>query len=169
MNKKGQIGIGGIVLMFIGIIVAVALLSPIFASQNVMTDKQSTTNQSIDVSSAYLSASEVNESVVFTVYSQSTWKQAECPLTSVVLRNIGGDTLTITTDYVLDADAGTFTLVDTAATQDSNITYVDYTYCEDGYNTGAGSRSIANLIGLFAILAIVFFVLAKSGIVNFRM
>lgn len=154
MNKSGQLGLGVIILMFIGVIVGITLMQGVFDTQNLVTQKQSVSNQSVDVESAWIDATTTNETIVFSIYSQSEWKQARCPLTSVAMRNMGGDDLTVTTDYVLDADEGTFTLVDSAGNQDSNITYVDYSYCADGYNPDASSRGIAGLWGIFVALII---------------
>ena len=169
MNKKGQMNVGAIVVLFMGIVVAIALLVPIFNTQAEMTNLQSADNETVSAVGAYLGAAAVNESFVLTIYEQSTWKQEFCPLTSVVIRNGAETVMAETTDYVIDEDAGTFTLVDSAKTApgtSENLTYVDYSYCLDGYNKDSGSRNIATLIGLFATLALMAFVLEKSGITN---
>jgi len=168
MNKRGNVGM--FVILFVGVIVALALFSPIMNTTSQMTSKQTTTNKSIDVSSAYVNDNTVNESINFTIYTQSAWKQSDCPLTSVVIRNGAGTTLTLNTDYKLYASQGVFSLVNTTKTvpQTSlNLTYVDYTYCADGYLTDASSRSIAKLVVLFSALAILAFVLERSGVVSF--
>ena len=70
---------------------------------------------------------------------------------------------------VLDADAGTFTLVNSSNTVPStalNLTYADYTYCADGYNKDAGSRSMLNLILIFVALAILAFVIQRTGVLD---
>jgi hypothetical protein len=154
MNKQGQLGVGMIVVLAVAIILGAVFMVAITDQQSILTNKQSVANQSVDVESAWINATAVNESIEFSIYTQSDWKQEKCPLTSVVMRNMDGDALTVTTDYVLDADEGTFTLVDTANNQDSNITYVDYSYCADGYNPDSGSRGIAGLISLFFAFAV---------------
>jgi len=167
MNKKGNVGM--FVILFVGVIVALALFSPIMNTTNLMTSKQTTTNKSIDVSSAYVSDNEVNESINFTIYSQSAWKQSDCPLTSVAIRNGAGTTLTKDTDYTLYASEGVFSLLNTTKTVPAtslNLTYVDFTYCADGYNTSASSRSIAKLVLVFCALAILAFVLERSNILK---
>ncbi len=162
MNKKGEMSLGVIVMLFVGIIVALALLTPIFNTQNQMTSKQVETNKSYAVTTAYVDANEVDETINYTLYTQSVWKQASCDLGSVVIRNGIGDVLTITTDYLVYTDAGVFSLVNTSDTVPAttlNLTYADFNFCADGYNTNSGARSIAGIIGLFAALALMAFVL----------
>lgn len=169
MNNKGQISVGVLVVLFVGIIVALALFNPIANTVGEMSNKQVVTNQSNDISSVFVNGTLVNESIELTIYSQSEWKQQDCPLESVVLRNGAGTTLVLTTDYVLDADAGTYTLVNTANTQPDtslNLTYADYSYCADGYNKDSGSRSILSIILVFAALIMLGFVLEKSGVID---
>lgn len=166
MNKTGQINLAAILMIFIGVIFAVALLNPIAQIQNKMVAKQVTSNQSNDVASAYLTNITVNTTLDLPIYTQSNWKTQKCPLTLVALRNGAGTTLTSGTDYALNASEGTYTLLNTANTQPAtslNQTYADYTYCADGYNTDNASRSMASLILLFAVLALLAFVLEKSN------
>jgi len=169
--EKGQIDVGVLIVLFIGVVFAMALITPIFKIQNTMTTKQVTSNQSNDVSSAYLTNITVNTTKELTVYTQSDWKIKKCPLDSVVIRNGAGTILVSGTDYTLNASKGTYTLLDTANTYPAtslNLTYSDYTYCADGYNTDSGSRSIAGFIGLFSVLALLGFIIWKSGVADLR-
>ena len=154
---------GVIIMLFIGIVVAIALLNPIADTTSQLTTKQTTSNESVNVITAAINDTNVNESINFTIYSQSAWKQLECPLESVTIRNGGAqDDLTANTDYILYADAGVYSLLNTTKTipeATENGTYVDYTHCADGYNTSAGSRSIANITVIFSALALFAFVL----------
>ncbi len=166
--EKG-ITIGVLIVMVVGVLFGVTLLTASAESTGAMTQKQSVTNQSVDVSSAYVGANEVNESINFTIYSQSDWKVQDCPLTSVVLRNGAGTALTADTDYTLYASNGVYSLLNTSKTVPGtslNTTYVDYSYCADGYNKDSGSRSVANLIIVFAAMALLAFVLDMSGVVD---
>lgn len=172
MNNKGQTGLGTIFMTFIVLIVGIALIVPIFNTQNQLTDKQDVSNQSVSVVTAYVGANEVNESINHTIYSQSDWKVQSCPLTSVVVRNGAGTTLVADTDYTLYSSNGVFSLLNTTDTVPAtslNQTYVDYTYCADGYNNSSSSRGIAGLIGLFAALALLgaVFVGAK-GLLDYK-
>ena len=162
LNKKGQMNIGVIIMLFIGIIVSIALLVPIADTTGLMTTKQETDNQSISTVTGYVDDDDVNESINYSIYTQSAWKVIECPLTSVAIRNGAGTALVDDIDYTLDEDNGRFSLLNTTKTAPAtalNLTYIDYTYCADGYNTSASSRSIANLILIFSTLAIFAFVL----------
>lgn len=158
MNKKAQTaGLGEMMLIFVAVIIGLALIGQVIDTQSQVTEKQSVDNQSIDVSSAYVGDNEVNESINFTIYSQSDWKQSECPLTSVALRNGAGTSLAEDTDYTLYANQGVFSLLNTSKTvpQTSlNLTYADYSHCEDGYNTDASSRGVARLWSIFGALII---------------
>ena len=151
---------GAFVVIFMGIIVALAMFTPIMDTTSQMTTKQVADNESVSVVAANIDADDVNETIEFTIYSQSAWKQVDCPLTSVAIRNGAGTALTAVTDYVIDEDAGTFTLVNTTKTVPAtslNLTYVDYTYCADGYNKDTGSRNILNIVLIFAALTIMAF------------
>ncbi len=168
-NKKGEFGIGDIVILFIGIVFSLALLSPIFDAQGVMTQKQTIDNLSVSTVSAYVDFATVNESFNYTIYTQKTWKQSACPLESVAIRNGAGTDLVLDTDYTLYASNGVYSLLNTSLTMPDialNLTYADATYCGDGYNTNQGSRGIARLIGLFSVLVLFAFVLEKSGVTN---
>ena len=168
-NKKGELNLGVIIVLLIGIVFAIALLTPIFDTQAKMTTKQIVSNQSVSVVTGYLTNETVNESINYSIYSQSAWKTISCPLSSVAIRNGVGTALVANTDYTLDASNGRFSLLTTANTYPAtslNTTYVDYTYCADGYNTNSGARSVAGLIGLFAVLALLAFVIWKSDVLN---
>ena len=171
MNKKGELNIGGIVILFVGIIFALALLAPIADTIGLMQNKQEIDNQSVSTVTGYITAQEVNESINYSVRTQSAWKVIDCPLGSVVVRNDPGTILVLNTDYTLDANNGLYSLLNTSDTIPAtsiNLTYVDYDYCADGYNKDSGSRSMLGLILLFSSLIILGFVLEKSGVTNMR-
>jgi len=160
MNKKGQIGIKLFVVLFIGIIAALALIEPIASNTNSMTEKQSVDNQSVNVATGWVNDSYVNETINYTIYFQSAWKINDCPLTSVVIRNGAGTALVSDTDYTLDVNNGRFSLINTAKTipsATSNLTYTDYSYCADGYVKDGSSRSIVNIILIFTALSVLAF------------
>ncbi len=162
LNKKGEATLGMIVMLFVGIIVALALFTPIADTTAQMTTKQVGTNQSASTVLAFEGDNEVNETINFSIFTQSNWKTIECPLTSVAIRNGAGTALVADTDYTLDASNGRFSLLNTSLTVPDtalNLTYTDYTYCADGYNTNSGSRTIANLVLIFSALIIFAFVI----------
>ncbi len=169
MNKKGELDVGRIVILFIGIVFSLALFTPIADTIGLMSNKQVVDNQSVSVVTGFVDSNNVNESINYPVKTQSAWKIIDCPLGSVVVRNGASTALVEDTDYTLDANNGRYSLLNTSNTIPStslNLTYVDYDYCADGYNKDAGSRSMLGLILLFSTLIILGFVLEKSGVIN---
>jgi len=177
-NKKGQLGVGKIVIVFMGIIVAFALLVPIFNTQNQLTDKQPVTDETYNLSSrgCYVGG-EVNESValcnvtVAARYPTGDWRasDSQCNLGSVVITNATGTDLVLDTDYESYAGTGIIRMLNTTSTNSTGLgdnVLMDYNYCAEGYNNNGGSRSVAGLIGLFAALALLGFVLEATGITN---
>lgn len=164
-NKKGELNTGMIVILVMGIIVALALIPEIFNQQAVQTTKINVADEVVDIGDALL-GDQLNASVdLGPVTSYPTgWKVTGCPLENIVVTNATGSALTVTTDYTLSTTTGILNLKNTTTTQASfkatnNNSLIDYTYCPDGYNTDGGSRSIAGLIGLFAVLSLVAFVI----------
>ena len=165
MNKKGEMSMGILVMIFVGVIFSFAMIPIIADTVGGMVNKQLGVNSSISVVTAYESEFEVNETLNFTIFTQSVWKQVDCPLTSVALRNGAGTALVEDADYTLYANQGVFSLLNTSLTEPQtalNLTYADYTFCLDGYNTGAGSRGMLNLLVIFVALMVLAFVLEKS-------
>ena len=123
-------------------------------------------NELIDISSARNASGGINITASnFTIANApSGWKITECPVSGVVY---GNNTVTYlgTTNYTMYESSGIIQILPNAEpnVNNDNDTYIDYTYCLDGYNTNGGSRSIAGFIGLFALLALAVWV-ATIGI-----
>ena len=181
-NKKGEASLGVIILTFIGIIVAIALLVPIFDTQAQMTTLQSaveTTNLSANgCSLVVVGGAEVNESVAACNLTAGAWYptgdwrilDGQCALSSVVVANAAGDALVLDTDYELFASTGIIRMLNTTSTNESALGFnvvANYDYCAEGYNTSGSSRTMATLIGLFAALALMAFSLEWMGVTNF--
>ena len=109
-------------------------------------------------------AKSVNDTAVYTItnYPQQWRSGGGCPISSIAIKNQSGSALTLTTDYTVDATAGTYQLVNSStanailltgpAGKDNN-TYVDYSYCGENYLNTSMGRSILNMsIGLIAVL-----------------
>ncbi len=174
INKKAQISLGIIILAFIGIIVGLALFNASADEVSISTTKGVVSNQTVSVLTGYVDEDNVNESINYSIYTQSAWKVLECPLESVVIRN-GADTdLVADADYTLDADNGEFSLLNTSLTIPvitANVTYADYSFCRDGYNTQASSRAIINLVLIFLAIALMAFAYApvREALANMGM
>jgi len=172
-KKKGQLSVGEIMILFMGIVVALAFIPQIFDSQNILTDKQQVIDETFDLGKALINGSVVNESYEFTITNNPTgWQATSCPLTGVTIGN-STDDFTDTTDYVFTEATGVFTMKNTdvvnGSSAETNTTLVDYSYCADGYNTNSGSRGVAGLIGLFSVFILLGFAvyyLMKSDIFN---
>lgn len=164
MDKKGELSLGAIVIMFMGIIIGLAFIPMIFNTQSEMTTKLVSTNESVTIL-GLTDGNSVNDTKNYAIANvPSGWKIAQCPITGFTLTNSSGDAFTVTTDYTVDATYGNFTMVNNTDTitiiQDGgNETLIGYTHCADGYNTGSGSRGVARLIGLFSAFVLLAFVL----------
>ena len=170
MNRRGA-SLGVIIISFIAIIVCLAMLGEVMNTQSQLTDKQSVFNESIDISSGRdLTAgnNEVNTSASnFTVSNtpKNDWRHnsSACGISNVIFGN-QTENFTLTTDYLIYDQEGVIFVKNTTETVGStNDTFVFYDFCFAGYNTDAGSRSIAGLFTLFAALALIGWVIAYGS------
>jgi hypothetical protein len=177
MNKKGQLNLGIYFVMLVIVLVGIALFNTSAASVNVMTEKQSITDETTNLTVSCYASGEVNESnpscniTVDQWYDTGDWRASEpdCYISSVTVTNATGTELTLNTDYNLFSSTGTIQMLNTVDTNSTNLgenVLVDYSYCGEGYNTDSGSRAMANLILIFFAMAITFAILEKSGITN---
>jgi len=164
---KEEITIGGLILLFIGVIVVLAIIPTIADETSTLIDKRSIVNETIDITTARQAGlQDINESIIFNVTHENAdrWKQLNCPLTNFVMRNQTNGTLVEGTDYVVTLEYGNFSLLSSVDLNTSvdNDTYIDYTYCPDGYITDGSGRTVANLILIFASLALIAFAIYYS-------
>jgi len=173
---------GKLVLGFLALLLGAVLIGTLATQGLAVTDKKTVTSEVHNVASTYATGrntTNINPTIVYTLTNNPTgWKTTDCPITNFVLANSSGSEFTVTTDYVLTDDAGTFTLVNSAhavATLPlaNNNTYATYTYCGDDYMNSSWGRSSINLIAGFFALAILligvglFYSVAKdTGIIN---
>ena len=157
----GNVTLGTIIAIFVGVVVVMGIIPAIADNTGIMTTKSTTTDEAIDLSTAWSAGQHgVNSTLaVFTIEDEPTgWKTTGCPITNFVYGNSSVD-FTLTTDYTFVASTGVLTVNPTAVVNNSgNDTLVDYTWCRDGYTTGA-TQSIVNLILIFAGLAIVAYII----------
>lgn len=166
-SKKGEMNTYQIVILIMGIIVLLAMIPEIFNQQANMTEKNGIADEVVNVKFAAYPGGvhQWNSSYNLGPVTQapSGWKVDRCPLENVVVTNASGTALTLTTDYTFNTATGVLNLKNTTATElgfvVNNNSLIDYTYCPDGYAPDVSSRSIAELIGLFAVLALVVFVI----------
>jgi len=168
-----------LVLAFFTLILGIVLIGSVADTSSLVTTKVTVTNETLDISDAvYGETGTINASVALTITNYpSGWKTGDCPITSFVMRNQTGETLTVTTDYVFTASAGTLTLEDTLSLNEtsgvSNDTYIDYVYCGDDYLNLAWGRTVLSLVaGFFALallgasLALFYDVARDTGIIS---
>lgn len=149
---------GKLVLAFVTLLLGVVLITSIATQGLAVTDKNAITNeaQAFTIDDDI----DVNTTAEYTVTNNPTsWKVNDCPLTSFAIKNAsGGTALTLTTDYLITASTGVFTLKNTSTTVGmigaDNNTYVDYTYCGDDYMNIGWGRTMINLVAGFFALAI---------------
>lgn len=159
VDGKG-ITIGALIALFIGVVVVFAFLPEIATQSSEMTTKNNVVNESIDISTARNGTGGVNLTVSnFTIANVPTgWKITKCPIESVLWGNLTTDK-TVTSDYNFYAASGILQVLPSAImTVDFiNTTFIDYTYCLDGYITSSSGRSVTKLILIFSALGLVAF------------
>lgn len=149
-SKKGQMQVGGFVLMFIGVIVALALLG-----SGGISDGVTVVTQTVNQVNQTFTAGAVGGNV--TLNGQAAYNLVYTNATSGVA--IASTNFTVT-NYVLTNGDPRATLKTNAnsvyAGKSVNITY---TYEPVGYATDSGTRSITQLITILSALAVIAFVL----------
>lgn len=165
MNRRAQLGMGFYIMAFITIIVGVALMNQVINEQYKLTDKLSVVDEVVSVAAAKnATTNNFNNSIGLTAVAKAPettdWQYNNCPLSGVVVTNASGTELTVTTDYTFNTTTGVLSMEDNsdtvAAFAENNNSLIDYNYCDDGYNTGSGSRGVARLFTLFMAMGIAF-------------
>jgi hypothetical protein len=158
MDKKGQLALGGILIAFIGIIVAASLLPQIFVNQEAMRTTQ-VYNQSVVAAAPGVTPAAAGASVFLT---------GQNLLSTPTVVNVTGDptALPCTANFTFtDAAVNPSTGVQGIKMTSSSLwnikacskLNISYTYGPEGYVADAGGRSMAGLIGLFATLLLAIF------------
>lgn len=171
-----KITIGVILVTVIGIIIALAILPEIANKGEELTSKISAVNENISIAGARekgeLAINTSNHHTFSVGKPPTTWRKTECPLSSFVLKNTTGDTLTDGTDYFVTLSTGNYSMANVDIINQSiyNDTYASYDYCMTGYITSSAGRSIAGFIVLFSVLGLIAFVIyyaiTKSGLIS---
>jgi hypothetical protein len=148
LNKKGA-SLGALIMIFIGVIVAIALLVGMTSDVGNMRNIYTITNGSITTAAA------VNGTVTLTGRENTT---------AITVTNMTADhsaNYTVTTRNAGGSLAILLKTTDAAGAVGSNGTAmnVTYSYKPQGYNDSAASRAIVGLILIMAALAIAVFVI----------
>lgn len=168
---------------FVALIIGIVLVAQVADIGLEVTAKSNTVDElhtvdGTDINTGWDGAA-INETTTYTITNTPTsWKVDDCPITDFVLSN-STDTFADTTDYILTASEGTYTLVDSVTAvallggTPNNQTFVSYTYCGDDYmNVGWGATVINLVPGFFALalllisIAIFYDIAKENGIIN---
>jgi hypothetical protein len=163
-----------IILGFVTLLVGIVLIGSVSTETVNKTKLSSVTNESIDVSSVRCDGSagqcgaagtsqlgnDTNASVVLSFKTNLGDTNLDCGLSSVTLKNSTNATVAATGYNITYSTLGVVNLQfingsGASAIQDgahSNVTWIDYSYCPNGYLTETWSRSVTNTVpGFFAI------------------
>ena len=149
MNKKGTT-LGVLLMIFIGIIVALALMGGTFEPIGNMLNIKTITNDPITTAA-------VNASITLTGRENTT--------AITVVNGTGGQDWTANFDVTTKNTGGALAILLTTsqaagdAGQNLTAANVTYSYKPQGYNDSSGSRGIIGIILIFMALAIAVFVI----------
>lgn len=156
-----------LIVVFVGIIFALALLPSIANDSAKVSTKQTFINDSTTYAAAVAPAGQINESYQMNLtkhWDATDWRATDCPITSYTFTNSNGTAYTEDTDYVFTAAYGNFTLIDTYKVNwtvgQDNLTLVNYTYCDPGYSTEGSARASISIIPTLLILVLIIFAAA---------
>lgn len=153
--------VGKLVLAFVSLILGIALASQAATMALGVTDKTIVASEGYNLTGigcyqdGQVNGTDADCNITLT-HAPTSWKKTDCPLTSVTAKNYTEtNTLTLDTDYNLDATNGIITMLNTTTTNLTNLgneVKIGYTYCDDDYmNLSWGRTSINTSIGLFAL------------------
>lgn len=156
MNRQGQMALGGILLLFLGVIVAFALLPAIADNISVVKDSRSAVNTTVSLVLDTPVAVEGQELIGAGVVSNITTGATLVGNLTVdegLSASDGGKSVQVT----LGGD-GTIGGINYSGLD----VYLTYEYGADGYAPDSGARGMANLIVIGSALAILGFAVALA-------
>jgi hypothetical protein len=150
--------------MFIGILLALALIGTLADTSNEITSKD-VADESFNLATlGCYQGGQVNGTTdvncnLTVANAPSGWKSEDCPLTSVVVTNNTGTALTLDTDYLVFDTTGIIQMLNTTSTVNTslgNVAKVSYEYCEDDYlNSSWGRTMLGTNAGIFAMAILI--------------
>jgi hypothetical protein len=151
--------------MFIGLLLALALIGTIADTSSTVTSKTNAPSESYNLQTlGCYEGGEVNGTddvnCNLTVTNAPTgWKSEDCPLTNVVVTNNTGTALTLDTDYLVFDTTGIIQMLNTTSTVNTslgNVAKVTYTYCGSNYlNSSWGRTMLGTNVGIFAMAILI--------------
>lgn len=161
VKKREMDTIGKLMLAFVTLIIGIVLIGQIATTGSTVTTLSAVSSEAHNVLPTYatgFNSTNINPAIVYTLTNVPTWG-SDCPITDFALKNSSGTAFTVTTDYVVNVNSGTYTLVDSAtglANLGVNTTakpaYASYNYCPSTYLNSSWGRTVLNLVpGFFAL------------------
>ncbi len=169
MNRKGEMSVGEIVLLAIGIMLGAIFFVVIADTTTILTDAQDVTDESFDLGDCYavsVTKTHINESSSLCnqtlVNIPSSWQVNDSAYNVfgvTVTNSTGGLELVDASDYNLYGGIGVIQYLNTSNTEAlaANNTLTDYSFYDSGYNKDSGSRSMARIILIFFALIVLAF------------
>lgn len=149
-----------LVLAFVTLILGVVLIGSVATQSLAVTDKKNAVAETYDLTTRgcyqgeWVNGTSDADCNITVTYAPTSWKQQDCPLTSVAAKNSTGTVLTLNTDYKLFDTIGIVQMLNTTATKNTSLGSVllDYTYCRDDYMNSSFGRTGINLVsGMFGL------------------
>lgn len=161
-----------LIIAFFTLILGVSLLISIAEAEQNVVSKTHISNESDSFATCRNTALDINNTgcneTLTNAPAAGSWQLTDddsCPITNFVLQNCTGDTLTITTDYIVHLATGVYELknvtdaicgIAAAPHPFGNTTFASYDYCADNYLNQSWQRSVMDVVvGLFAIALLV--------------
>ena len=156
-DKKGQMNIGTIILLIMGIIVGLVIIQAIFVPQAVMTTTYTTTNGSVTLGAVGTWVDITGQNLLGSVLVNNKTHSGTAGTVSGTSDT--GD-VNVSAAERISTTTGTLRvqIVANNATWANKKVNVTYTYGDEGYINDSGGRSIAGIIGLMTIIALIIFV-----------
>lgn len=156
MNKRGQ-AFGALILLFIGAIVALALLPAIAENAQEISRTVVVENNTITMPAAASSLDLDGQELLDTPLVTNATGGEAVPASNYTVAEVVSTTTGVKTVNIL-SNGGLF---------EGESVNISYTYGVDGYADNAGARSLGNFVALFAALGLlgfaVFYGIGRAG------
>jgi hypothetical protein len=153
-----KISVGGIISIFLTVVVGAVLLTAIADRGSVVTSDIDITNETLDISAGF-NDTDFNTSMLFNL-SNNNW------VTATVQVMNGTDDMVEGTDFSVNYVTEAINFSNTSGVWNMSEDYnnnsrVDYSYFHDDYISSSTSRTLMGLIPLFFVIGILLFVIAR--------
>jgi hypothetical protein len=169
MDKTNQTFVGGVLILFIGVIIALAFFPIITNSNGIETGTFYVTNQTFNITNAYNAIGVIPNSTSLNAQITLNGANVQGGFSNIVLGNQTRNT-TQGTDWIITEPTsigqnGVIQVLNSSVTNglgNGSLISVWYNYNMVGYAPNNGSQAISGLIAFFAALAIIIFAMRYS-------